>query len=440
MTIRYFIPDWDDRVDPGYNFETDEHTPGRNPETDDVYAHEIFDDAPYDGVLLSLATLDGNSKKRFDIARKGGVHRYLRLSQDSRHQVLGDCGAFSYWQEYEPPYQTEEVLKDYHDLGFDLGVSVDHLIFAELEAEKERRWNITLYNAETFLQEHKRAGYHFTPVGVAQGWDPHSYQRAAAALIAMGYKYIAVGGLVRSTTESILQTLGAVQEVLPAHTQMHLFGVNRPECIQMFGALGVTSFDSASWLRRAWMDGRVNYFLDNERFAAIRIPDSTNLMRRRERELRKADELEKAEKPGAAQAIRLRWFDEVDQAEICRRERQALAALRAYDRNSSLLRETFAAVQEYAQVAGELSDRKPGAFTERVQRDYYDTLLKRPWERCECAICRHIGVEVIIFRGNNRNRRRGFHNTWQLYRKVQQETTDTLSPSLLAQTTQPNLW
>lgn len=440
MTLCYFIPDWDDRVDPGYNFETDEHTPGRNPDTNDVYAHEIFDDAPYDGVLLSLATLSANKKKRLDIAQSGGVHRFLRLPQDSSHQVLGDCGAFSYWQEYEPPYRTQDVLKDYHDLGFDLGVSVDHLIFAEIAAEKERRWNLTLTNAEDFLQEHQRAGYRFTPVGVAQGWDPASYQRAAAALVGMGYKYIAVGGLVRNTTDSILQTLRAVQEILPAHMQVHLFGVNRPEYVSAFGALGVTSFDSASWLRRAWMDGRVNYFLENESFAAIRIPDSVSLARRRVREMRKADDLERLGRTTAAQSVRLRWLEQVNQAEVCRRERHALAALRAYDRDSSLLAEAFGAVQEYARIAGELSEKAPGQLTDRVLRDYYETLLKRPWERCECAICRHLRVEVIIFRGNNRNRRRGFHNTWQLYRKVQLETMGALSTSALAQASQLNLW
>ena len=40
------------------------------------------------------------------------------------------------------------------------------------------------------------------------------------------------------------------------------------------------------------------------------------------------------------------------------------------------------------------------------------TLEARPWEKCDCKICKDIGVEVIIFRGNNRNRRRGFHNLY----------------------------
>ncbi|HEY0068916.1 MAG TPA: tRNA-guanine transglycosylase DpdA, partial [Chloroflexia bacterium] len=194
MSIRFYMPDWDDRVDPGYNFITDEHTPGRDPYRDDHYAHEIYPSAPYDGVLLSLATLDENPGKRAAILDVGTVHRYFRLPEDGNHMVLGDCGAFTYWRAEVPPYRTEQVLENYQVLGFDLGVSIDHLIVTEVEAEKEKRWQITVTNAEEFLRLHRCGGYSFTPVGVAQGWDPLSYQRAVAALVKIGYRYIAIGG------------------------------------------------------------------------------------------------------------------------------------------------------------------------------------------------------------------------------------------------------
>ena len=42
MSMRYFVPDWDDRVDPRYDFRTDQHRAGRDPYRDDCYAHEIF--------------------------------------------------------------------------------------------------------------------------------------------------------------------------------------------------------------------------------------------------------------------------------------------------------------------------------------------------------------------------------------------------------------
>jgi hypothetical protein len=389
----YFIPDWDDRVDPGYDFEHDRHTAGRDPYRDDRYAHEIYSDAPpYDGILLSRAVIDAEPRKLAAIQLAGSVHRYLRLPE--RHTVLGDCGAFSYWQEQEPPYKTEDVLGYYQSLGFNYGVSVDHLIFAELDAERQRRWDITQENAAEFIRLHGQLGHTFVPIGVAQGWDPQSYRRAAAELMKMGYEYIAVGGLVRSQNAEIIRVLAAVQEVLRPGTQVHLFGVSRPEQAQTFAALGVTSFDSASRLRRAWMDGRRNYFLGNAAYTAIRVPEARKL----------------AAKEG------------LDEASTLRQEQELLQTLRAFDRGKARLDEALERTFAYAALSGKLTDR--------VRRDYRQTLEEQPWKRCDCRICHSIGVEVIIFRGNNRNRRRGFHNTWQLYQQLRESAT-MAAPSIL---------
>jgi hypothetical protein len=49
----------------------------------------------------------------------------------------------------------------------------------------------------------------------------------------------------------------------------------------------------------------------------------------------------------------------------------------------------------------------------------HDALLNaRPWEKCRCPVCRDMGIEVAVFRGTGRNKRRGFHNTWVLYHKI----------------------
>ncbi|MNJ02918.1 hypothetical protein D3C73_1630490 [compost metagenome] len=49
---------------------------------------------------------------------------------------------------------------------------------------------------------------------------------------------------------------------------------------------------------------------------------------------------------------------------------------------------------------------------------YYEVLSERPWENCGCEICKSIGIDTVLFRGNNRNRRRGFHNTHVYYTQV----------------------
>jgi hypothetical protein len=50
---------------------------------------------------------------------------------------------------------------------------------------------------------------------------------------------------------------------------------------------------------------------------------------------------------------------------------------------------------------------------------YRETLGDRPWRSCPCAVCRRAGIHVVIFRGAERNRRRGFHNLWVTYRGLQ---------------------
>lgn len=409
QSIMYFIPDWDDRVDPDFDFLHDRFsTKSKNPYERDKYAHELFIDRAYDGVLVSMATIQHNTAKYRAIRELGSIHAYLRLPDKQQYQVIGDCGAFSYWQAANPPYTSQDAIDFYHHLGVNIGVSVDHLIFTQDPEERERRWKITHDNAKEFLQLYRQGNYSFIPFGVAQGWDPESYQRAAQELLAMGYEAIAIGGLVRSKTEDILAILESIQEVVPTGIRIHLFGVNRPEAINDFMRKGVTSFDSASRLRRAWMDDRDNYFIGNNGYSAIRIPD----------------------------AARVAKLLPDHQNECLQIEHVALQAIRDYEHYTLSLNETLDTILAYDDLGHKLKYEEVSAVaieSARLQRRnaYTRTLSERIWEQCSCNICRQVGVEVIIFRGNNRNRRRGFHNTWQLYRDIQV----TLRPLQAAQLT-----
>jgi len=60
---------------------------------------------------------------------------------------------------------------------------------------------------------------------------------------------------------------------------------------------------------------------------------------------------------------------------------------------------------------------------------YEKTLRNEPWRDCSCPICTEHGIEVAIFRGNNRNRRRGFHNTRKFYDEFEADL-----PSMLVAT------
>lgn len=89
-----------------------------------------------------------------------------------------------------------------------------------------------------------------------------------------------------------------------------------------------------------------------------------------------------------------------------------MQAMVDFDAGRRSVEETLSTVQEYDRLIT-TSDRN--ANLDRLRR----TLEAAPWKHCPCDICRKDGIQVIIFRGNNRNRRRGFHNTYVFYRLLQ---------------------
>ncbi len=52
---------------------------------------------------------------------------------------------------------------------------------------------------------------------------------------------------------------------------------------------------------------------------------------------------------------------------------------------------------------------------------YRELLRDCPWRECGCEVCTDLGIDVAIFRGNNRNRRRGFHNTRNFYDRLERD-------------------
>jgi hypothetical protein len=384
--LSYFIPDWDDLVDPDYDFVRDRHSHGRGHWSNNVYAHQLYPEPAYDGILVSRLVAEESADKKERINALG-VHRFFRVPD--AFPVMGDCGAFGYVKEDVPPYKTGEILDYYTRLGFDYGVSIDHLIVAATEGQRQKRYELTIANAEEFLKEHRRRGLPWEPVGAAQGWDAASYARAVASYVKMGYTYVALGGLVRSKTPDILRIVEAVKDVLPAGVRVHLFGLARFGAIREFVRLGVTSIDSASVLRRAWLGAATNFLTETGWYAAVRIPQAEDCFR----------------------AKRLVAKGERTAEQLRRLEAECLAAVRAYGtRRQALSSAMLDRLAEYdALLAGERRGTR-----DRIRR----TLEDRPWEACGCAICERWGVEVAVFRGNNRNRRRGFHNTHVFYRLI----------------------
>ncbi len=74
----YFIPEWDDLVDPDYDFEADTHSGGSGDWSNEVYAHQMYPEPNYDGILISKVVAEKSRIKKERINALG-VHRYLRV-------------------------------------------------------------------------------------------------------------------------------------------------------------------------------------------------------------------------------------------------------------------------------------------------------------------------------------------------------------------------
>lgn len=400
--LKFFFPDSSDLVDPSFDFERETRAPLRVRQRDDLYAHEIFKEPPFDGLLVSKAIVEGpsGSAARYTIAQRQrllreGVRSYFRLDPSKggrRLETIGDCGAFSYVREKTPPYSVQEVLDFYGACRFDYGISVDHVILgfrAELDGgleginlppvEWKERQEVTLAMAAEFRRLHATQRHEFVPIGVAQGWSPSSYAFAVEQLQKIGFDYIAIGGVVPLKTIEILSVLGAVSDVRLPTTRLHLLGVTRCEQVGAFSRFGVVSFDSTSPLRQAFKDDKDNYYALDRAYPAVRIPQTDGNPKLQKRIL----------------------SGMIDQDKARRLERACLGAMRELDVGATSPTAVIDLLAEYGAL---FEDRT------NYQDAYREVLSDRPWQKCPCEVCEEIGFNVIIFRGAERNRRRGFHN------------------------------
>jgi len=395
--MKYFIPEWDDRVDPRYDFVLDRHSKehDENPIRNDVYTWDIFglDKVPLDGVLVSRITIPEN-KRKHKLISTDGIHKFLRLPQT--FDIIGDCGAFGYVEEKSPPYDPIEILKYYSDLGFNYGVTVDHLVVPQFENDKYLRMKITYENGiKSFHEWLRNFKNDFKLVVAVQGWEVEDYLKMFDDYVKHGIRSFGFGGLVRSPTPFITILLDKltkrIEESKITLEYLHFFGLARFPLFHKFRQLeelGIhVGFDSASYLRKAWLSSpnmQLNYLsLEGRGYTAIRIPFV-------EKKVKGKDKTDR----------------NLEGTNLTYLEHECLTKLRMYDKNETNIENVVQSLTEF--------NKAIGAKPELIEF-YRRTLEEKPWKNCDCPICKGIGIEVVIFRGNNRNRRRGFHNTYSFY-------------------------
>lgn len=401
--MKFYFPDSQDLVSPTYDFLRDEYAAHRVRLRDDQYAHEVLDQPPYDGILVSKSIVDGSVKGsgKYTTAQRArlhrmGVQRFFRLPPGV--EALGDNGAFNYIDEPVPPVTPAETLNFYEECGFDAGVSTDHVVFGfsdmsegsvEVDPDWEARRRLTLRLAEEFIALALDRKSPVEPVGAAQGWSPATYAQSVLALQDLGYRRIALGGMVPLKTGQIIACLAEIASGLKPETQLHLLGITRIDSMDDFSALGVTSFDSTSAFRQAFMDDRNNFHTAKRAYVALRVPQVDG-------------------NPTLKRAI---LAGTVSQREAIASERETLRALRAFDGSPRSQKVCLDRLSEYESIC---------QSKKSYLSSYEETLADAPWMRCMCRVCKEHGIEVAIFRGTERNKRRGFHNLSVLRAKMAQ--------------------
>ena len=401
----YFLPDWDDLLDPGFDFDRDSFSGDSRSQRGDKHCGVLMKPKMSDGILLSLAQqgIQKGPLRRLKGTDPGSLappplRAHFGLADNQ--YLFGDCGAFSYVNKNAPTISVDQAVALYESYGFDFGASVDHIPVAMVrnngervelsDEERQERVDITHENARLFIESASERKVGFTPVGTIQALSPEQYAQSVRDYHEFGYRHLAIGGLVPQRDAEIEKAIRAVMQVaeeLPKRPWVHLFGIYRPKLQALFRELKVDSFDSASYFRKAWLRSDQNYLgADGQWYAAIRVPMTKDGRTQKRLEKMNAD-------------IEL----------LAQHERVVLKLLSQYDNEQVGVGEVLDAVLAYDRNLARSSE------TKSMREKYKRTLTDRPWRKCKCTFCGELGIHMLIFRGANRNKRRGAHNTLMLY-------------------------
>lgn len=141
----------------------------------------------------------------------------------------------------------------FQEKNADLGATLDFIIPPKTElAEAKRRLDLTLKNARYALSQISTRGSRLFLYASLQCWDPESAHRAAEEYVNMGFKGIAIGGMVPRVRdiEYVKSIVKAVRESAPK-CAIHVFGIGSTKLIPQLIDCGADSFDSSGYVRAA---------------------------------------------------------------------------------------------------------------------------------------------------------------------------------------------
>ena len=143
-----------------------------------------------------------------------------------------------------------DVLR-FQEKNADLGATLDFIIPPKTELpEAQRRLDRTLTNAQ-FAIRHTTDTTFFLYASL-QCWDPESARHAAKEYVRMGFKGIAIGGMVPRIRdpEYVKSIVSTVRKAAPK-CAIHVFGIGSSKLIPTLLECGADSFDSSGYVRAA---------------------------------------------------------------------------------------------------------------------------------------------------------------------------------------------
>lgn len=188
--------------------------------------------------------------------------------------VFVDCGAFHYSRLEIPKFRNglyvtakeawnqylRRHLKSNKDILY-LLCAPDHIITSDQEEEEvKKKISDTLISAQEFINLFPNE-YNCEPVAVVHGRNKEERAEMTRKLLEMGYKYLAIGGLVplSNKTKVVLEQVAGIKNIkFPVISQdsplgiikkhgakIHMLGLNSPDWYQWWLRLGVDSFDGS---------------------------------------------------------------------------------------------------------------------------------------------------------------------------------------------------
>jgi hypothetical protein len=175
------------------------------------------------------------------------LRRELKRRFGSKLRFIVDSGAFI---KNHTPITETELFSRYERM------KASHGIVNDVLGDSRR----TIANCSKAMREYRKSRHTFKLVGVTQGQCVDEYLTCYKALAGMGYRHIAVGGLLQKKPTSIrftqVKNTKFMQQVLRAIRSefnpdwLYVLGAYHPQRHELFQELGVWGSDYKGWLFR----------------------------------------------------------------------------------------------------------------------------------------------------------------------------------------------